>query len=189
MKLNALLGACLLTLPATAMAAGMPQLDFGNPLTISQVVWGAIIFVVLYLMLARGGLPQVESVLAERAASISTELEAARAAKAKADIDMAEAQVARDRAHAEAQGAINAAVNEAKEAAARQAESLNAQLDKQLADSEAQIAQARTAAMSAVRQVATETANLVVTRLAGAPPNPARLENAVGSVMAARGIG
>ena len=37
----------------------MPQLDFANPLTTSQVVWGAIIFVVLYVLLSRIGLPKV----------------------------------------------------------------------------------------------------------------------------------
>ena len=30
----------------------MPQLDFTTPLTTSQVVWGAIIFVVLYILLS-----------------------------------------------------------------------------------------------------------------------------------------
>ena len=29
------------------MAQGMPQLDFKNPLTTSQVVWGVLIFIVL----------------------------------------------------------------------------------------------------------------------------------------------
>lgn len=189
MKLIASLGAALLTMPAAAMAAGMPQLDFNNPLTISQVVWGAIIFVVLYLLLSRAGLPNVASVLEERTASISAELEAARAAKAKADIDTAQAQSARDRAHADAQASINAAVNEAKEAAAKQAEALNARLDAQLAEAEGQIAQARASAMAAVRQVAAETATTVVTRLAGAPPKKASLDKAVGSALSARGIG
>ena len=36
------------------MAQGMPQLDFANPLTLSQVVWGAIIFIV-FLLLAGAG--------------------------------------------------------------------------------------------------------------------------------------
>jgi F-type H+-transporting ATPase subunit b len=41
------LAAGLPMLPVTAMAKGMPQLDFSTPLTLSQVVWGAIIFLVL----------------------------------------------------------------------------------------------------------------------------------------------
>ena len=112
----------------------MPQLDFKTPLTISQVVWGAIIFVVLYILLSRTGLPLVASVLEERAAKISKDLDEARAAKASADAGMAEADQATAKARAESQAAINAALEEAKKAAAAQAETLNARLEKQLQD-------------------------------------------------------
>jgi F-type H+-transporting ATPase subunit b len=181
--------AALLMLPAAAMAEGMPQLDFTTPLTVSQVVWGAIIFVVLYVMLSRTGLPLVASVLDERAARISKDLDEARAAKAGADEGMAEADRATAKARAEAQAAINAALEEAKQAAAVQSEALNARLEKQLQDSESQIARARASAMSALREVATETAATVVTRLTGMSPDPARLDGAVGSALAVRGIG
>jgi F-type H+-transporting ATPase subunit b len=184
-----LVGAGLLMLPAAAMAKGMPQLDFSTPLTISQVVWGAIIFIVLYIMLSRNGLPLVASVLEERAGKIAKDLDEARAAKASADAGMTEAEQATAKARAEAQAAINAALDEAKKAAAAQAEMLNARLDKQLQDAEAQIAQARAAAMSALRQVATETAATVVTRLTGTAPDAARLDSAIGSALAARGVG
>jgi F-type H+-transporting ATPase subunit b len=184
-----LLGAGLLMLPAAAMAKGMPQLDFSTPLTISQVVWGAIIFVVLYVMLSKTGLPLVASVLEERAAKIGKDLDEARAAKASADAGMTEAEQATAKARAEAQAAINAALEEAKKAAAAQAEALNARLEKQLQDAEAQIGQARASAMSALRQVATETAVTVVTRLTGTAPDTARLDGAIASALAARGIG
>jgi F-type H+-transporting ATPase subunit b len=178
-----------LMLPAAAMAEGMPQLDFTTPLTVSQVVWGAIIFVVLYLLLSRSALPLVASVLEERAARIAKDLNEANAAKASADAGMADADQAIAKARAEAQAAINAALNEAKQAAAVQAEAVNARLEAQLQDSEAQIARARASAMSALRQVATETAATVVTRLTGVAPDPSRLDAAVGSALAARGIG
>lgn len=188
MKPIAILGIALLTMPEAAMAAGMPQLDFANPLTTSQVVWGAIIFIVLYILLSRGGLPRVAAVLDQRAAKIASDLDAARAAKAKADADAQQARTAHDGARAEAQAAINTAVTAAKEAAARQAEELNARLDKQLQEAEAQIARARASAMGAVRQVSTETAALVVSRLSGTPADPSVLDKAVGAAMAARGI-
>jgi F-type H+-transporting ATPase subunit b len=188
MKLIPLLTASLL-LPAAAMAEGMPQLDFKNPLTISQVVWGAIIFWVLFRMLSRNGLPLVASVLQERATKIERDLETARVAKAGADAGMAEAQQATDKARAEAQAAIASAVNEAKAVAAAQAESLNARLEKQLQESEAQIARARESAMGALRQVSTETAGTVVARLTGFNPDPGTLDRAIGSALAARGIG
>jgi F-type H+-transporting ATPase subunit b len=181
--------ASLVTLPATAMAEGMPQLDFKTPLTISQVVWGAIIFVVLYIMLSRTALPMVASVLEERATKIAKDLDEARAAKARADDGMREADEATAKARAESQAAINTALDEAKTAAAAQAEVLKTRLEKQLQESETQIAQARASAMSALRQVATETAATVVTRLTGKEPDAGRLDSAIGSALTARGIG
>jgi F-type H+-transporting ATPase subunit b len=179
----------LLMLPAAAMAEGMPQLDFSTPLTLSQVVWGAIIFAVLYVLLSRTCLPMVASVLEERATKISRDLDEARAAKASADAGMTEADQATAKARAESQAAIAAALEEAKKAAATQSETLNVRLEKQLQDAEAQIAQARASAMNALRQVATETAATVLTRLTGAPPDAARLNRAIESALAARGIG
>jgi F-type H+-transporting ATPase subunit b len=184
----------MLLLPAAAFAEaveekGMPQLAFGNPLTLSQVVWGAIIFVVLYTLLARTALPQVGAVLEQRAQHIARDLESAQAAKARADAGMTDAAEATARARAEAQAAIAAAVDEAKRAAALQAETLNERLDQQLRDAEAQIAQARNAAMGALRQVASDTATTVVTRLTGRAPDQRRLDAAIGSALAARGQG
>ena len=106
-----LLGAGLLMLPGAARAEGMPQLDFSTPLTLSQVVWGAIIFAVLYVMLSRSGLPLVASVLEERAVKIAKDLDEARTAKVSADAGMAEAEQATAKARAESQAAINVEIN------------------------------------------------------------------------------
>jgi len=179
----------LLLVPCAAMAEGMPQLDFKNPLTISQVVWGAIIFVVLYVLASRVALPKVGEVLEERASRIAADLESAQQAKTRADTGMAEAASSTARARAEAQAAINAALDEAKQAAAAQSVVLNERLEKQLQDAEAQINAARAAAMQALRQVATETAATVVSRLTGAAPDPRRLDGAVSAALAARGVG
>ena len=178
-----------LLLPAAAHAEGMPQLDFANPLTTSQVVWGAIIFVVLYILASRTALPQVQTVLEERANRIARDLESAQQAKVRSDAAVAEVTAATVKARAEAQAAINAAVDEAKADAAKQAEALNARLDRQLADAEGQIAAARNAAMGALRQVATDTAGTVIARLTGAPPDAARLNAAIGAALTARGAG
>jgi F-type H+-transporting ATPase subunit b len=167
---------------------GMPQLDFANKLTISQVVWLAIIFVVLYLLLSRWALPQVGAVLEMRAARIAQDLDAARAAKAQADGAVAELTAATRAAQATAQAEIAGAVAAAKEAAAAQAVTLNADLERQLAAAEARIGAARTAAMGALRQVAGETAVDVIARLTGTEADRGQVDQAVGTVLAARGI-
>jgi F-type H+-transporting ATPase subunit b len=174
--------------PGMAMAAeGMPQLDFANPLTTSQVVWGAIIFIVLYILVSRWALPQVSRVLDQRAATLEADLEAAHAMKAKSTDAVAELTATIAKARAEAQAAINAAVDRAKQEAAAQSAVLNERLEAQLREAEERIAQARGSAMSALRQVATETTTTVIQRLTGAAPDMRAVEGAVGSALAARG--
>ncbi|HTI83677.1 MAG TPA: F0F1 ATP synthase subunit B' [Acetobacteraceae bacterium] len=167
----------------------MPQLDFANPLTTSQVVWGAIIFAVLYIALSRFALPKVGEVIEERARHIAADLETAQAAKARSDDAARQVAEATAKARAEAQAAINAALDAAKQEASARIATLNERLEKQLRDAEAQINAARSAAMSALREVATETAATVVTRLTGTPPDQGRLSGAIGAALASRQIG
>lgn len=172
--------------PAHEAKGGMPQLDFANPLTTAQVVWLAIIFVVLYLLLSRWALPQVGAVLEQRANRIQGDLAAAQAAKASADAAVAELTAATRQAQATAQAEIAGAVASANQAAAAQSATLNARLDKQLAEAEQRIGAARAAAMGALRSVATDTAAAVVTRLVGTAPAGATVEQAVDAALAAR---
>ena len=165
----------------------MPQLDFNNPMTISQVVWMALIFGALYLLLARWALPQVASVMEERTARITADLDTAYAAKAEADAAVSEVHAATRRANTESQAAIASAVAQAKAEAAEQARAADARLDAQLAAAEERIYAARSAAMGALREVATETASVVVARLTGRAADHALLSSAVGSALAVRG--
>lgn len=183
----AIIAALAFALPAIAMAAGMPQLDFKNPLTTSQVIWGAVIFIVFYILFSRWGLPQVAGVLDQRTNTIAADLEAARAGKSRVDAAAAEADEATARARAEAQAAINAATEKARAEAATKAAELNERLEAQLASAEQRIAEARAAAMGALRQVATDTAQVVVNRLTSAAPDNAAIDRAIGQALAARG--
>src|SRR5262249_50516200 len=157
------------------------------PLTTWQVFWGAVIFIAFYLLLSRWGLPQVGSVLEMRAATIAKNLDAAGGAKVQADKAVTELNEAIRSAQAGAQAGINRAIDAAKQAAAEQSARLNAQLDRQLAAAEQQIGAARAAALGALRQVATDTASVVISRLTGAAPDRATLDAAIGAELAARG--
>jgi F-type H+-transporting ATPase subunit b len=167
----------------------MPQLDFANPLTTSQVVWLVAIFSFFYLSVARWGLPKVADVLEARADAIARDLEAARKAKADSDAAVAAMNEATRKAHAAAQAEIAAAVEHSKESAAAQSAEVNARLEEQLAAAEQNVAAARAAAMGALRQVATETADVVVARLTGRPAGRAAMDQAIGAALAARGQG
>lgn len=164
----------------------MPQLDFANPLTIAQVVWMALIFGGLYLLLARWALPQVASVVESRAHRITVDLDSARIAKAESDSAIAEVTEATRKASADAQAAIGAAIAHAKAEASQQARADDERLTAQLAQAEQRIGAARVAAMGALRQVATETAETVILRLTGQPAAPGAVATAIGNAMTAR---
>jgi len=177
--------ALLISAPAIA-AEGMPQLDFKNPLTVAQIVWLALIFFALYLLLSRWALPQVAEVLETRAATIGRDLEAARLAKTRADEAVAELTHATREAQSGAQTSIASAVGAAKAEAASRAAELNAKLDVQLHQAEQRIADARAGSVSALRQVATETAHVVLALMTGQPANDDAVKHEVGVALAAR---
>ena len=171
-----------------ARADTMPQLDFHNPLLTSQIVWGAVIFAVFYMLVSRWGLPRVDSILEMRASTIAADLDRARASKAQADAAAAELNAARRQAYAQSQAAMTEAMQKAKAEATTRAAEQDSRLTAQLAESEKQIAQARTAAMGALGQVATETAIAAVARLTNGHADDRRVQQAVGAILAERGL-
>jgi F-type H+-transporting ATPase subunit b len=181
------LGAATGLAPGVALAETMPQLNFANPLTTAQVVWMALIFAGLYFALSRVGLPAVEGVLAERAQRIEQDLATARQAKAQADAAAAEARTESAKARAEANAAINSATVSAKAEADARNSALAATLDAQLAEAEQRIEASRASAMSALRDVATETATALIARMTGQSPDAQAVDGAVHDALAARG--
>ncbi|MBE9603722.1 F0F1 ATP synthase subunit B' [Acetobacteraceae bacterium H6797] len=186
LALRAAFAAAALVAPAGAYAAeGMPQLDFSNPLMLSQVIWLLIIFGVFYFLCANYLLPPVAKVLEDRAARINADLEAARAAKAQADAALAEHRAATAKSHAEGQAAVAAALAAAQAESAAKTEALNAKLAAQIEAAEQRIAAARAAAMGALRDVAADTTTAIVTRLTGSA-DQAAVNAAVDGALAAR---
>jgi F-type H+-transporting ATPase subunit b len=164
----------------------MPQLDFGNPLMIAQIVWLLIIFGVLYFVLSTYALPRVEEVLEDRRRRIEGDLEAAQAAKAEADAAMAAHREATAKARAEAQAAIAAAMQAAQLESTQRSEALAARLAQQIAAAETRIVAARDSAMGALRQVSTETTVALLQRLTG-EADQAAVNAAVDRALVARG--
>lgn len=174
--------------PAAASAAsGMPQLDFSNPLTVTQAVWLLVIFAGLYLVLSRVALPPVAHVLERRAAVIRTDLDAAKGASDAAKAVRAERDKAEARARSDAQAAVRTAVEDAKAKGAGALAAVEQRLAGELRAAESRIAAARAGAMGEIAAVASDAASAAVQRVAGFVPDQGAVQAAVATHLATRG--
>ncbi|MCH4024290.1 MAG: hypothetical protein LKH33_02200 [Acetobacter sp.] len=156
-----------------AHATGMPQLDFANPLTLGQVMWGGVIFLIFFLALRSWALPKVGTVLKNRSDRIAGDLELARNAKSEADVAVAELLKARREAQAEAQAHVEQVLDAERAAVAERLANMNAKLEADIAAAEAAVAEGRRRALEALRPAAADTASLIVSRMTGVKPDEA----------------
>lgn len=144
-----------------AEAVGMPQLDFSSwP---NQIFWLLVTLVAIYLILSRVALPRIESVLAERQGTITSDIAQAEEFKQKA----LEAEEAYNKALAEARAEANEIVAQTRAEIQAEVDAAAAKADAEIAartaESEKAIAEIRAGALDSVRQVATEAAGEIVT--------------------------
>ena len=140
----------------------------------SQLIWLAIAFVVLYLLMARVALPRVGEILQARRARIDSDLAEAQRAREQSEA----AAAAHEKALADARNRAQTIATETRDRLMAEAEqkrkALEAELNVKLAGAERQIAATKASAMANVRDVAVEAAAAIVERLIGtAPPAPA----------------
>ncbi|MDC0739256.1 F0F1 ATP synthase subunit B' [Cognatishimia sp. SS12] len=148
-----------------AAAPGMPQLDFSN--WGNQIFWLLVTLVVIYFVLSRIALPRIAAVLAERQGTITNDIAAAEQLKAKA----AEAEEAYNLALANARTEAQRIVAETKAEIQADLDAATAQADAEIAaktaESEKAIGEIRAGALESIREVATDTAQEIVTALGG----------------------
>ena len=168
-------------IPSSEHGGGFPP--FQKDTFASQLLWLALVFVALYLLMSRIALPRIGSILEARRQRIDGDL--AQAARLKDQSDAA--ITAYEKSLADARGRAQTLANEtrAKEAAAAEAarKALDAKLNERIADAEKALAQTKTAAMANVRGIATETATMIVERLIGASPPGQQVADAVADVL------
>lgn len=157
----------------------MPQMNFANPLTLSQVIWMAVIMIVLYALMARWALPQLDKVIENRKRRIADDLDAASQARTEASRLIAEVERAIREAHAEGQAAIASAMNEAKDKARTEEEAVKARLEADLARAKEEIEQTRRAAVAVIRPVAEDVVRTLVERLTGRAAERAAIAQAL----------
>lgn len=159
--------------PEAHGGGGLPQLQFEH--WGGQIVWLLITFAVLFVVLSKGLLPRIGGAIETRAGKIAGDIADARRLKDEAEVQAraAAAEVADARAKAQ-RTAADAKAKAAAEAAVRQAAE-EAILAEKLGVAEARILAARDAAMSHVREVASDTAAAMVEKLTGKAATAAEL--------------
>jgi F-type H+-transporting ATPase subunit b len=144
----------------------------------SQLLWLAITFGVLYVLMSKVALPRVAAVLHKRAQTISGNLGEAQAMKAQSEAAGAAYETslaqARDKAKAIAQQTRDALAAESD----AKRKTLEAELGERLATAEATIRSRTAEAMSSVRGIAADAAAAIVERLTGQAPDQGTLEAA-----------
>ena len=162
----------------------MPQLVFAD--FAPQLVWLAITFTVLYLILARVALPRISTTLERRRDVIANDLDEAGSLKRQGEDALkayeAALAAARTKAHAIAADTRQKLNDEAD----RQKAGLQAAMAKRAAEAEARIAAAKVTAMANVREIASDSAAAIVSRLIGSAPDGAALTRAVDAALMTR---
>jgi F-type H+-transporting ATPase subunit b len=149
----------------------------------SQLLWLALTFVALYLLMSRVALPRIGSIIEDRRQRIASDFAEAERLKAESDA----ALVAYEKSLADARGRAQALANETREREAKAAESarkaLDAKLNTQIGEAEKTIAARRSAAMTNVQSIAVDAAAAIVERLTGSAPAGREVEAAVVDVL------
>lgn len=155
----------------------MPQLDFGD--FAPQLVWLALTFIAMYLLMARVALPRIATVLEERRDRIANDL--AQADQLRRETDQAIA--AYEKALADAKAKANAIAQETRDKLNDELERERKQLEQQIAEkvekAEAEIARTKAEALSHVEEIARNTTATLVEQLLGEQVKTDRLEKAV----------
>jgi len=149
----------------------------------SQLVWFAVFFVLLYVLMSRLALPRIGGILAQRRGRIDDDLRAAQAAREQSDAELAAYEKALAEARARAQTIANQTRDRLNAEAERRRKALEAELHTQLAEAEKTIASTKQAALANVRGIAVEATAAIIERLVGIKPAAKAVETAIDAVI------
>src|SRR5579885_570402 len=162
----------------------MPQLDVATfP---PQLIWLAITFVALYLLMNLWGLPRIRGALEARRTRIEGDIAKAAQMKSEAEAVIAAYERALAEARAQAQATVRDTVERPTAAAAERQHQLAQTLAAETAAAERRIAAAKAEALAHLREVAVEVAQAASLKVAGAALDPQRARAAVDAVLRER---
>lgn len=168
------------TTQADGQAGGLPQ--FESQYWAGQIGYMLILFLLLYLLIAKVFAPRLRRVLDERSGTIASAVATARSVQDEAAQQAEAARVEVEQARAESRRlAAEAKARITAEAEARRAVE-EAEVEARITKAEAQIAATRDAAMADVSAVASETAAAIIERLTGKAATATEIKTAVKGV-------
>ncbi|MCS6987876.1 MAG: ATPase [Sphingomonadaceae bacterium] len=159
----------------------MPQFDVAQ--AVPQIVWLALVFGVLYLLVVRT-VPRVRRVIERRRERIAGELSAAEAARQEAEAAVAGGSAQVGEARALAQRLVGEARRRAEAEVAARLRTAEAAIAERLAAEEAELARARAEVLAELDRIAAEAARDLVRRVAGLEPDDHEAAEAVRRVAA-----
>jgi F-type H+-transporting ATPase subunit b len=162
----------------------MPQLDVST--FTPQLVWLAISFIALYLLMSRLALPRVDAIIEARRKRMDDDLARAAAIKAEAEAVIAAYQRTLAEARAQAQAAVKERTDQFAAEAAEQQRQLAETLAEQTRAAEREIGAAKERAFTEIRNVAVDVARSVTEKLTGSAADEATLAPGVDRAMAER---
>jgi F-type H+-transporting ATPase subunit b len=162
----------------------MPQLDYHT--FVPQLVWLAISFVVLYVLMTTLALPKVKGAIEGRRHRLDGDLGRAAAAKQEADTALAAYQKTLAEARAAAQDTLRQTGERLAAEAAERQRQLAASLTAQIEAAEARIAAGKEQALGDIRIVAADVGSALVEKLTGAAPDASTMTGAVNRAASGR---
>jgi F-type H+-transporting ATPase subunit b len=170
--------------PEHEQSGGMPQLDFADfP---PQLIWLAITFVLLLILMSRVALPRVAGAIEQRDARIKGDLDRAERVKVDADAALAAYQKTMAEARAKAQAELRQAQAAVAAETAQRESAFAQQLAQRTKVAEDGIAAAKTRAVADLRGLGAEVTGNVLRKVAGLSPPAAQIQAAVDAAMTER---
>lgn len=165
-----------------AATAAFPPFDkstFGP-----QLIWLALTFGFLYVVLARSLLPRLGGVIERRAEGIRNDLAEAERLKNETEASLKAYEQALTAARNNAAGIAKSQREALAAETDRERAAVDAQMAAKVADAEKRIAQSKQTALSAVTAVASDTVGEIVAKLTGQTVSPTEIAGAIAAVKA-----
>ncbi len=145
----------------------------------SQLLWLAIAFGLLYMLLSRVALPRIGEVIEERQERIKRDLTQAEQLRGQTDAALKAYEQSQADARSKAQGIAKEMRDKLAAVSEQERHRVDAELAAKIAETERQIAQTKTRALASVNDIAVATAGAIVGKLLGQEATPEEVRRAL----------